>query len=155
MTLTALALLQGDIDMVRVTQECVGVHPRVRPGLEALAAYLYTEGYTMTARGRILDHVSREGTLEGLVAEGWLEPANEATAEEVYVDALPAIAGPDPSWHDDGIYLDVDSIVEAFAADGIELVDEDGMDFPRKHTAADRAAFQAEIAQWYRTHPEG
>lgn len=92
----------------------VGIHPRVRPGLDALIAYLCEEGYHSHAIGVIVGHVAREETLEGLVEAGQLEPADEAEAERVYVDALAPLAQTAPEWSDPAVYLDADSLLEAW-----------------------------------------
>lgn len=96
------------------------VAPEVQSGIDALAAYLCTEGYSPHARGIILAHVASEGTLEGLVAAGALEPADEAAAEGAYVDGLEPVSTTDAAWDEHGadpgrgpVYLDVESILAA------------------------------------------
>lgn len=91
-----------------------GCHPAVRPGLDALAAFLADEGYSSHSTGRIIDHVAREGTLGGLVESGYLEPADEAAAEDIYVRNLQPMPQCGRDWQDESIYLDVDSLQAAW-----------------------------------------
>lgn len=83
------------------------VSPDVQPGIDALAAFLCLEGYHEHARGVILSHVADHGTLEGLVAAGCLEPADEAAAEAAFVDHLEPVSVTDPAW--DEYHLEPDS----------------------------------------------
>lgn len=74
------------------------VQPAIQPGIDALAAFLAAEGYSAIATAAILDHVAEEGTLEGLVDAGELEPADLAAAEAAYVGALEPVPSTDYAW---------------------------------------------------------
>jgi hypothetical protein len=89
------------------------VQPSVRPGITALAAYLCTQEYSIPARERILAHVAHEGTLAGLVDRGWLEPADEVAAEQVYCEDMEPVPAVCHQWLDPGVYIDVESYEEA------------------------------------------
>lgn len=65
------------------------------PGLEALAAWMLSQNYSQHCRETVVMHTSREGTPSGCPE---LDPEDEATATEVFVDALPAGHPSDPAW---------------------------------------------------------
>jgi hypothetical protein len=101
--------------MNNVTRNLDPVQPMLRPGLVALAAHLCTEDYCMAARGRILDYVSRQGTLGGLVEAGYLERADEEAAEAAFVAGLDEAHPLDASWDDEGVWIDCESLERATA----------------------------------------
>lgn len=71
------------------------ITPDVFPGIVNLAAMLLDRGYPLRARGKILDYVAREGTLEGC---GLLHPQHAASAEAAFVDAMTEVPASDPLW---------------------------------------------------------
>jgi hypothetical protein len=66
----------------------------------ALAAWLLDQNYPQCARERIVEHVQCHGTLAGLVELQWLDREDEATASEVFVEALPAVPQTASEWED-------------------------------------------------------
>jgi hypothetical protein len=83
----------------------------------ALTAWLLEQNYPECNRTAIVAHVEREGTLAGLVDRQLLDPEDEATATEVFVEALPAVPQTDPAWCDGGMeYTLPDAELEAIDA---------------------------------------
>jgi hypothetical protein len=97
------------------------VDPALRPGLGALYVWLMVEkNYHQHAREQVIRHVAATGTLEGAA---YLDPEDRAEAEEVFVGALEPVPLDSPAWDDPGVYLDIESILQA--ARGIPGDDED------------------------------
>jgi hypothetical protein len=65
----------------------------------ALAAWLLAADYSGHARERIVAYVEAHGCLAGCPE---LDREDEATATEVYVEALPSVPQTDPAWCDGG-----------------------------------------------------
>jgi hypothetical protein len=63
----------------------------------ALAAWLLSQDYTAHCRERIVSYAVACGTLTGCPE---LDPEDEATATEAWVEALPAVPQTDPAWSD-------------------------------------------------------
>ncbi len=59
--------------------------PHLDPEYAVLRICLGAAGYAPHAIGRICDHAEREGTLEGLVEAGYLEPVDYEAAESALV----------------------------------------------------------------------
>ena len=138
----------------------------VQPGLDALLAHLIAEGYSMHARGSILDYVRTEGTLAG--APG-LDPGDEEPAEYYFEQALPAVPLDDPCW---SVVSGPWSVVRSAGGNGwaphhngqrttdhgpkalAEIESSFPAGWPRNWTEAERHQHADEIAAWYRLHPE-
>jgi hypothetical protein len=122
------------------------------PELAHLAIYLAGEGYSQHSREAILTHTYREGTLEGLVASGELEPADHEAAERAYVDAMLDIPFTAAEWTDAGTWT-----TEPAPEDWDEYsrwADRlDGMSLPRGWTEAEKKAAERECAEFFRDHP--
>jgi hypothetical protein len=80
----------------------------------ALAAWLLSQDYTAHARERIVAHTLREGTLTGCPE---LDPEDEATATEVFVEALPAVPQTGREWCDPMEWTLPDAELEAIDAE--------------------------------------
>jgi hypothetical protein len=131
---------------------------RARPYLHRryypLAAILCSREYSDPMRDRILDYLGDGGFLESLAVDGTLDPGDLAPAlaaledgrawERAYRlrasfgDLAPAPEA-DGGWPDEG---------------PAEDDQDDGMAFPRKANQDDRRAFEAEVIEWFKTHPE-
>jgi hypothetical protein len=72
-------------------------NPALHPGLAALVAWLLEQRYSSHAIGRIESFVAVHGTLAGSM----IEPEDEAEAEAVFVDALPAVPLDSDAWDRD------------------------------------------------------
>lgn len=83
-------------------------------GLRALEAWLLDHHYSPWSRRNIVSYLERTGELAGAVDLELLDREDEATATEVYVDALGEVPGPHPDWADESVYLDADSLLEAW-----------------------------------------
>lgn len=66
-----------------------------RPEFGFLRYFLATQGYTAEAREAIVAHAAEEGTLEGAP---FLEPADQADAEEVYVGGMDEVRQCGSEW---------------------------------------------------------
>jgi hypothetical protein len=85
-------------------------NPTFRPALAALVAFLMERGYTSTAIGKVFDFAATQGTLAGCE---WLDPEDEAAAEEAFVDALPALDPASEAWdRDTSVIFDVEMLAE-------------------------------------------
>jgi hypothetical protein len=83
----------------------------------ALAAWLLEANYTAFARERIVEHVTCHGTLAGLVEIELLDAEDEATATEVFVEALPAVPQTGREWCDPMEWTLPDAELEAIDAE--------------------------------------
>jgi hypothetical protein len=63
--------------------------------LQALEAWLRDNHYSQWAIERIIGHTDREGSPTGCLI---LDPEDEATVTEVYIEAMPAVHQCDPAW---------------------------------------------------------
>jgi hypothetical protein len=79
-------------------------NPQLRPGLAALVDFLMGRDCSSYAIGRIFDFVACNGTLEGSL----VEQEDMADAEQVFVDALPAVDVKSPAWGSDDDLEDLD-----------------------------------------------
>jgi hypothetical protein len=68
------------------------------------------KNYHEHAREQVVRHVAATGTLEGAA---YLDPEDRSEAEEVFTDALDPVPFDSPAWDDPGVYLDVESLLEA------------------------------------------
>jgi hypothetical protein len=84
-------------------------NPAYRPGLVALVTWLIENQYSTHAIEHIEGFVAAHGTLAGSM----IEPEDQAVAEAVFVEALPAVPLDAESWRDPGVYIDAPSILEA------------------------------------------
>jgi hypothetical protein len=99
-------------------------NPQFRPGLAALVAFLMGRDYASTAIGKVFDFAATQGTLAGCE---WLDPEDEAAAEEAFVDALPELDLTSDAWdRDTSVIFDVAML----AADVHPLPFGDGPDAP-------------------------
>jgi hypothetical protein len=57
-------------------------------------------------------HVEHHDELAGAVISGHLDPEDEEVGTEVYIEALPAVAGDDPAWDDESVYIDLGTLLE-------------------------------------------
>ena len=142
--------------MIRIAQNPVSVysHP-YRPELAMLRVWLNHEGYHPSAVERIVSYAAEEGTLEGLVDQGWLEPADYEYATDLFTMGMEPVPHVSAEWDDPGIWIDLDSYeqaIERYAR--LHGPDEFG-DFPRVASAADKAQAAAEMVAWFAEHPEG
>jgi hypothetical protein len=98
--------------MATVSRNAVPLYrnPLFRPGLAALVEWLRDSEYSAHTTGRIFDYVAVNGTPTGCPE---LEPTDEAAATAVFCDGLDAVPYSSEAWSDPGVYLDVDSILEA------------------------------------------
>lgn len=81
-------------------------NPQFKPGLDALVLFLMERDYTTLARWHIYDHVAVHGTMAGCA---YLDPADEAAAEEAFVDALPALPLDSDAWdRDESVIFDAE-----------------------------------------------
>lgn len=125
--------------MQSLSHEPVSVysHP-YRPELLALRIWILTAGYHASAVETIVSHAAAHGTLEGLVRSGWLELADEAEAEAVFVNAMAPVPHVSAEWDDEGIWTDAESLCEALDPT-----------FPRAWTANERTAAMSEVVAYY------
>jgi hypothetical protein len=68
------------------------------------------KNYDQHAREQVIRHVAATGTLEGAA---YLDPEDRAEAEEVFTDAQDLVPFDSPPWDDPGVYLDIESVLEA------------------------------------------
>jgi hypothetical protein len=66
--------------------------------------------YHQHAREQVIRHVAATGTLEGAT---YLDPEDQAEAEEVFTEALDTVPFDSPAWDDPAVYFDVESLLEA------------------------------------------
>lgn len=69
--------------------------PDIVAGLTALSGFLADRGYDLRRAGKVLDHVARNGALEGCPD---LDRHHAITAESAYVGGMTAVALGDPAW---------------------------------------------------------
>lgn len=81
--------------------------------LEPLDHWLREAGYGRRERDGIAATVRRTAGLADAVPE-YLDPEDEETATGILEESFPPLPGPHPDWQDESVWLDVDSIVEAF-----------------------------------------
>jgi hypothetical protein len=93
------------------------LNPAFRPGLDALSLWLAERGYSAHAIDRILAHAAN-GTPTG---SPYLDAEDETGASDAFVDGLEPVPGDSPGWDDPGVFIDVDSILEA--AQGLDDAD--------------------------------
>jgi hypothetical protein len=86
----------------------------------ALAAWLLEANYTAFARERIVEHVTCHGTLAGLVEIELLDAEDEATATEVFIEALPSVPQTDRAWEDDREWTLPDEELERIDAENFD-----------------------------------
>ena len=94
------------------------LNPAFQPGLDALSLWLAERGYSTHAIDRILADAAAHGTPTG---SAYLDPGDEAGATDAFVDGLEPVSFDSPGWDDPGVFIDVDSILEA--AQGIDDAD--------------------------------
>jgi hypothetical protein len=82
---------------------------------QALSAWLLEQDYSQHCRERIIAHADFHGCLAGCPE---LDPADEAVATEIFIDALPSIPQTSSEWCDGGMeYTLPDEEIEALLTD--------------------------------------
>ena len=128
-------------------------NPVLAPGVRALEAWLLSRDYSQYYREAIGRYVAAHGELDGAVDRHYLDREDLATATEVLIDALGVVPADSPAWSDPGVWLDVDSILEA--AQLIAIEPPDGWpDAPDYHFSRTRETEEARVRQWYRDHAD-
>ena len=96
-----------------VSHATVRLHrnPALLPGAAALMAWLLEQNYSQVIREAIGRHVHTHGELAGAVAAGLLDREDEATATEVFIDALPDVPADSPAWEVPDVILDVELLL--------------------------------------------
>jgi hypothetical protein len=86
------------------------VNPQVAAALEQLGVLLEDHHYSAYAKARILAYTAREGTPTGC---RYLDREDEADAEQVFADSLPAVPPDSPAWdRDTSVIFDVEMLAE-------------------------------------------
>jgi hypothetical protein len=85
-------------------------NPALRPDVAALAEWLRERSYSAYAAERVLNQVAATCCL---ATAAYLDREDEAEATEVFIEALPEVAGDSPAWDRDDMFLDA-----ALLADG-------------------------------------
>lgn len=84
-------------------------NPNLRGPIGALITFLLERDYTTSARWSIADFAAVNGTLAGSL----IEPEDEAAAEELFVDAMPAVPENSDAWdRDESVYLDAEMLAD-------------------------------------------
>jgi hypothetical protein len=73
----------------------------------ALAEWLRDRHYSAHAADSILGHVAATGCL---ASAAYLDREDEAEASEVFIDALPEVAGDGPAWDREDVFLDAEML---------------------------------------------
>lgn len=139
--------------MPTLPNESVSVysHP-YRPELACLRVWLNRHNYHPHAVETIVGHAAAYGTLEGLVRAQWLDAADEAEAEGIFVTGMEPVPQVSHEWDDPGVWIDAQSTIEALA-DARRLDERIAAladDMPRRHTLEERAEFARTVAAFYR-----
>jgi hypothetical protein len=95
-----------------MSQYTASTNPGQAP--QALAAWLLAADYSAHCRERIVSHAIAEGTLTGCPE---LDPEDEGTASEVWVEALPAVPQTGREWCDPMEWTLPDAELEAIDAE--------------------------------------
>jgi hypothetical protein len=94
------------------------LNPAFQPGLDVLSLWLAERGYSTQAIDRILAHAAIHGTPTG---SPYLDAEDESGAADAFADGLESVSFDSPDWDDPGVFIDVDSILEA--AQGLDDAD--------------------------------
>lgn len=89
-------------------------NPALLPGVVAVMAWLLEQNYGQWHREAIGRYAHIHGELNGTVDAGWLDHEDLETAEAVFIEALPEVPGDDLAWTNPAVYLDADSLAEAW-----------------------------------------
>lgn len=88
--------------------------------LAALQAWLMDQHYSQHATEQIVAWTEFEGTPTG---SPYLDREDEATANEVFIEAMPLVRHTSNDWDDAGIWIDLDTLLEAGRPAGIPVED--------------------------------
>jgi hypothetical protein len=109
------------------------VKPSLRPGVAALAEWLRDHGYSAFATERVLNHVAVTGCL---ASAEYLDREDEEAATEVFIDALPEVAGDSPAWDREDVFLDAEMLADNVHPWPIPTVGDDDRTEPDDFAAA-------------------